>query len=354
MWTRCLAMALVAPALVVAGCSDDEPTPVATETARAVTVVAVERRMISVVASAGGLLIPREEAAVGSEFSGFRVAEVLVEEGAIVRAGQSLARLDDSLLRARIAQATASANQAQSEADRVKGLDGTGVLSAEEIALRRSQARIAQAQLEDLTTQAKHMTIRAPVSGLVLERNVRPGVVAAAGAEPMFLIARDRLIELDAEVAEDALASIQIGSQATVTLPGGATLVGVVRLISPRVDSQTKLGRVRVRLPIDPALRPGGFARAIIQREAQPVPSVPERALQFEASGPQLTVIGADNRARRVPVRTGARANGYVELIGGPPAGTRVVLGGAAFLLDGDLVDPKQLSGASAPAPLRS
>lgn len=347
-------------ALALAACSDGTPTPApaplapATEPARAVTVVTVELRPISGIAVATGLLVSREEAAVGSELSGFRVAEVLVEEGAIVRTGEPLARLDDTLLRARIAQARAALLQAQAQeaqaggdAERVAGLEGTGVLSDEAIAQRRNDARsaeagtaVAQAQLNDLTTQAGRMTIRAPVAGLVLERKVRPGDVASAGGDPMFRIARDRLVELDAEVAEDALAAIQIGSKVAVTLPAGIALQGAVRLISPRVDPQTKLGRVRVALPIDPALRPGGFARASFQRDVQPVPAVPERAVQFEASGPLLTVIGADNRAQRMPIRIGARAEGYVELLGGPPPGTRVALGGAAFLLEGDKVAP--------------
>lgn len=190
------------------------------------------------------------------------------------------------------------------------------------------------------------MTVRAPVAGVVLERTVRPGDVAGAGGDPMFRIARDRLIELDAEVAEDALAAIQIGTKVSVTLPTGVALEGTVRLISPRVDPQTKLGRVRVALPIDPALRPGGFARASFQRDVQPVSAVLEKAIQFEASGPLLTVIGANNRAQRVQVRTGARADGYVELLEGPLPGTRVALGGAAFLLEGDKVAPTPAAAA--------
>jgi HlyD family secretion protein len=78
----------------------------------------------------------------------------------------------------------------------------------------------------------------------------------------MFRIARGRLIELDAEIAEDALGTIAIGAIATVTLPTGAAFKSTVRHISPRVDPQTKLGRVRVALPVDAALRAGGFARA--------------------------------------------------------------------------------------------
>ena len=115
----------------------------------------------------------------------------------------------------------------------------------------------------------------------------------------MFRIARDGLIELDAEVPEGALARIAAGEKASVELPSGDVLAGSARLISPRVDPQTKLGRMRVQLPRDAALRSGGFARVVFSRVAAPVPAVPEKAVQFEASGPLLIVIDANNRARR-------------------------------------------------------
>lgn len=184
------------------------------------------------------------------------------------------------------------------------------------------------------------MVIRAPVSGRILERAVRPGDVSSPGT-PMFRIARDGLIELDAEVPEDALARISEGQEAVVALPSGTELAGNVRLVSPRVDPQTKLGRVRVKLPAIDELRAGGYASASFTNSTTPIAAVPEKTVQFEASGPLLTVIGEDNRARRVEVRTGARADGYVAIEDGPPVGTRVALGGGAFLLDGDLVDPQ-------------
>ena len=170
--------------------------------------------------------------------------------------------------------------------------------------------------------------------------------MANAGGDPLFRIARDRLIELDAEISEESMGGVDVGSKAKVSLPSGRDFDGEVRLVSPRIDPQTKLGRVRVRLPVDPALRAGGFARAEFTSASTPVPSVPEKDIQFEASGPQLTVIGDDNRARRVPVRTGARGHGFVELLEGPPAGARVALGGGAFLLDGDLVNPTAAAAA--------
>ena len=330
-----------AGAIALSGCEgpagEDEPAA----EARSVTVVQVAPVTMEGGLSASGVLVSREEAAVGSDLSGYRVARVYVEQGAWVRQGQPLVQLDDSLLRAQIAQQAALTLQRQNEAQRVDGLDDQGVLSNEQIESRRLQARAQEAALQDLQTRQSHMTIKAPVSGLVLERNVRPGEIASAGgASPMFVLARGGLVELAAEVAEDNLAAIKIGDGATVTLPSGETVDGRVRLIEPTVDQQTKLGRVRIAMAVRPDLRPGGFAKATFTGVTTAALAVPETAVLYNADGASVVVVEEDNHVRNVPVRTGRRADGYVELLEGPPQGAWVLQRGAAFVLPGDLVDP--------------
>jgi HlyD family secretion protein len=228
----------------------------------------------------------------------------------------------------------------------VDGLDNQGVLSNEAIAERRLAARsahaavaVAQAQLRDLETRQTRMIIRAPVGGRVLERTVRPGDTSAGGTS-LFRIARDSLVELDAEVPEAQLARIHPGDRATVELPSGASVAGTVRLVSPRVDQQTKLGRARIALPVRTDLRPGGYARANFVQLGREAPTAPEAAIRYDADGASMMVVQADNRVRRVAVRSGDRADGFVELVQGPPPGSKVALGGSAFVLDGDRVRP--------------
>jgi HlyD family secretion protein len=279
----------------------------------------------------------------------------LVEPPAQVRRGQPLAVLDDTLLRAQIAQQTAlvaqqqvAAEQADRQAKDVAGLDNQGVLSTEQIDQRRFQARSShaaleaqQAQLKDLQTREGLMTIRAPVSGLVLARNVRPGDISTASSTtPMFRMARDSLVELQAQVAEGDMAGIRVGDAVQVTLPDGTSIQGHVRLIDPNIDTQTKLGTVRVSLPVRPDLRPGGFGRAVFTGLARTAPTVPETAIRYDADGASVMVLGQGNRVSQVPVRTGNHAGGYVELVQGPPTGSKVLLGAAAFVLPGDVVRP--------------
>jgi HlyD family secretion protein len=352
-------LALVAAAL--SGCSKPQPAKAA-EAPLTVTVAPVAMRPMKGDLLASGLLVSREEAGVAAELSGYRVAKVYVEQGARVRAGQPLAQLDDTLLRAQIAQARANlaqqqvaAERAEAEAARVTGLDNQGVLSEEAITERRLAARsaraavaVAQAQLRDLETRDSRMIIRAPVSGTVLERTVRPGDTSSPGAN-LFRIARDSLVELDAEVPEDQLHRVAVGEHVDVLLPSGAHIGGTVRLIDPTVDQQTKLGRARVALPVRSDLRPGGYGRATFSGVVRSVVAAPESAIRFDADGASVMVVGPENRVRRVLVRTGQRSGGYVELVQGPAPGARVVLGGSAFLLEGDRVRIASPAAATAP-----
>jgi HlyD family secretion protein len=352
---------LAAAACILSACH--KPAPKAAEPeARAVSVARVEARPIRGAMSASGDLVPLEEAAVLPEVTGFRVAAVLADAGQYVKKGQVLARLDPALIESQLAQqqalaaqAEAQAIQAEDQAERVRGLDSSGVLSEEQIRQRRFQARAARATaqaqaaaLRDIRTRAAKLEVAAPVSGLVLEKAVRPGDLATSGANPWFRLARDGVMELQAQMSEDDLAQIRSGQHAQVTLPSGAVVTGVVRLVSPQIDPQTKLGFVRVTLPVREDVRAGGFARAVfVDTTGRPL-AVPETAVRYDSDGASVMVVGADKRVKRVPVRTGQRGGGLVQLVQGPPTGSLVVQNAGSFLLEGDLVRP--VEGAAQPA----
>jgi HlyD family secretion protein len=344
---------LAAAALMLSACHKPPPAERRTP-ARAVTVAVVEARPIVGALAASGDIVPRTEAAVLPEVSGYRVTEVRADVGQFVRRGEVLARLDPALLNSQVAQqqavaaqAEAQAAQAEDQAARVKGLDGQGVLSQEQIDQRRFQARAARANakaqlaaLKEMRTRASMLAVTAPVSGLVLEKTVRPGDLAAVGGTPWFRLAADGRMELQAQLSEDDLARVRPGQHAQVTLPSGAVVTGVVRLISPQIDQQTKLGYVRITLPVRSDIRAGGFARAVFTDATGVAPAVPETAVRYDADGASVMVIQPDNHVKRVMVRTGPRGGGLVQLLEGPPAGTRVVRGAEGFLMDGDLVRP--------------
>lgn len=348
-------VALMAMPLALAACSKSEAPPPGADKPRAVPFAMVTRQPLSAGINVNGRLVAREEAAVSSQLSGYLVARVLVDQDALVRAGQPLAELDATLLRADIAQSRAAlaqsrvaADKADQESSRVTSLDHTGVLSDEAIAQRRLAARTAHAQVDQSQAQLSAqlvkqalMVVRAPVAGRILSRSVRPGDVASPSSV-MFTMARDDRAELDAEIPEELLSGIHAGDHARVRLASGRWVDGTVRLVAAQVDAQTRLGRARILLPVDREIRPGGYARAELAGKPVPVLAVPEAAVSYDGNGASVTVIDAGDKVRRVAVKTGARANGMIELTQGPAAGARVLTGSQDFVLDGEKVQPVQ------------
>jgi HlyD family secretion protein len=359
--TAAALMALIA----LAGCGKDgDKDAKAAPTPRAVKTDYVRTQALGGSLTSPGQLVSREEAAVNAQINGYPVAKVMVDVGDQVKEGQPLVQLDDTLLRSQIDQAQAVVNQfniqaqqASSQAQRVEGLDKSGALSQEAIDQRRFAGETAKAQaaaqlasLKDLQTREAKMVVRAPVSGVIMERNVRPGDMSSAGAQPMFRIIRDDKVELEAQVPESSLATIRPGTPAQVILPDGRKIGGQVRMIAPSVDANTKLGKVRIALPVEPGIRPGGYGQALFNGSAQPVNAVPETALNYDADGVSLMVVDQTNHVHKVKVTTGQRGGGYVELLTGPPAGSRVLLGASSFVLEGDVVKPVDAAPAPAPA----
>jgi len=104
-----------------------------------------------------------------------------------------------------------------------------------------------------------------------------------------------------------------------------------------------------VHLPVRPDIRVGGFARAVFTEASGTVLAAPETAIRYDADGASVMVVGRDNRVHKVLVQTGQRGGGLVQLTKAPPAGSRIVLNAAAFLLDGDLIKPQDVGAAAAP-----
>jgi HlyD family secretion protein len=341
-------------ALGLAACqAGGTQAPPPQQQARTVSVVRVEMRPIAGGLATSGLLTPRYQVSVNPDLTGYRVAKLFVEEGDWVRAGQPLAQMDGSILQTQLdqqaalaAEQKATAEQRDKESQRVAGLEDQGVLAEEQLQARRfaalsarGGAAAATASMKEMQTRLDHLTLRAPVSGQILQRNVNLGDISGpAGATPWFVMAQDGRIELYADVAEADFDQMKPGLRAKVTLADDQTVDGVVRLVSPRVNANTRLGTVRITLPVRPDIRSGGYARASFTDMSRAVAALPETAVRYDANGASVMVVGADGKVSQIPVRTGERGGGFVELLRGPPAGSVVVAKAAAQVLPGDYV----------------
>jgi len=301
--------------------------------------------------AANGNVAAWQEASIGAESNGLRLTEVRVNVGDSVKAGQVLATFAAEMVQADVAQARASlleakahAAEAASNAERARTLQASGALSAQQIeqyttAGQAAQARVeaAQALLQAQQLRLQHTQVRAPDHGVISARSATVGAVVGAGTE-LFRMVRKGRLEWRAEVTATELGRLRPGTAAQVTAASGASVQGQLRMVAPTVDPQTRNALVYVDLPAHPDLRAGMFARGEFLLGQSDALTVPQEALVVREGFTYLFVLGADQRVQRLKVQPGRRAGERVEILSGLDAGAPVVVRGAGFLNDGDLV----------------
>ncbi|MGV7033068.1 efflux RND transporter periplasmic adaptor subunit [Methylobacterium symbioticum] len=384
---------LLALGLGLTGAAAAEVTPAPGPRPPTVSVIEAARREIVESVVVTGTLVPRDEILVGPEIEGYRVTEVLAEEGLRVERGQVLARLSRDLIDRQIAQqdavvekAAASVPQAQSNIEqaeaaetetrlayeRARQLLQTGnataaVMETRTAALRQAEGKLAfarnglamtraelaqaRAVRDELSLRLARTEIRAPEAGIVSRRTARVGITASASAEPLFrLIARGE-IELEGEVVETKLPLLREGAPAWIEIAPGERVAGSVRAVYPEVDKATRLGKVRVRLDPDPRLRIGTFARGAVELARSRGVTVPQAAVSYGGPKRASVLVVAQDVVEARAVRTGLSDEDDIEIRDGLAPGEQIVAKAGSFLRDGDRVRPVAAApGAAAPA----
>lgn len=356
------AAVLLAWAFMGGGAGEDAGTVAGAEESQLPTVsfIVPGSESIRNVVSATGTLAGRRELPVGVAGEGGQIARVLVDAGDWVGQGQVLATIESSVQQRQIDQARAQVEVArsdlalaQAELDRALQLVERGFISQADIDRKtatrdaaRARVNVAAAQLNELQARAARLAIRAPSSGLILERMVEPGQVVSPGSGALFRMAQGGEMEMNARVSEADLMRLSVGQRALVT-PVGSTeqFEGQIWQLSPVIDPQSRLGTASIALDYDPALRPGGFANARIVSGSVDAPQLPESAVMSDEDGQNYVyILDEENRVVRRNVRIGSVSNEGITIREGLRGNERVVQSAGAFLNEGDEVIPRRIA----------
>ena len=309
--------------------------------------------------AANGSVAAWQEAAVGTETGGLRLAEVRADVGDLVKKGQVLAVFARETPAAEMAQAKASLAEAQAaladartNAGRARSIQASGALSpiqqaqyqtAEATAQARADGALAALALQEL--RLEHTRVLAPDDGIISARApaAAVGTVVGQGQELFRLIRRQRL-EWRGEVTAAELESLKPGQPVQVTTPGGTTVAGRVRTVAPAVDPQTRNALVYVDLP--PAagagrnapFKAGMFARGEFELGKSSGLTLPQAAVVLRDGNSYVFRVQPDGRVVQAKVQVGRRVGERVEITAGLDAAATVAGPGAGFLNDGDLV----------------
>lgn len=332
-----------------------------------ITVIVPGRQAVTTSITTTGVIAAKRDMPVGVAGEGGLVRRVLVDAGDWVKAGQVLAVVDRAVqvqqtaqMAAQLASARADARLAQIDLERSQKLVANGFVTQATIDQKtatrdaaNARVKLAEAQYGEMNARLGRLDIRSPTNGLVLARMVEPGQIVLPSSGALFRVALDGQLEMQARLAESDLARLHVGSRAMVTPAGGTqAFKGEIWQMAPVIDPNTRQGMARIAVPYDPALRPGGFASAVLTGAAGVAPLLPESAVMSDAAGNFVYLVGKDDRIERRPVTVGDVDDRGVTIAKGLSGDERVVESAGAFLNPGDRVIP--VTRASGPAAARA
>jgi RND family efflux transporter MFP subunit len=284
---------------------------------------------------ATGVVEPLSWAKVGPLTTG-RLAAIHARDGAVLKAGQPLARLDDREAMARLAELEARERYWREELARQTQLADRGFASRDARERAQSEFLQVQAAIAAQRQRISDLTLVAPMDGIVLRQDGEVGETVESKST-LFWVGQPRPLRITADVDEEDIPRIAPGQATHVKSDAfpDTRLMGTVAEITPKGDPVAKSYRVRVALPDDTPLRIGMTTEInVIVREVPDAVLVPVGALRGPAQARFVFVVDGA-RARRVPVEIGILGRSMAEIRAGLDAGARIVAQPPANLAEG-------------------
>ena len=305
----------------------------------AVEVVQLKPTTVQDDLQAVGSLQSNESVILRPEVPG-RISAIGFKDGQIVRKGQMLIALDNSLNAAEVAQMQAEHDLALSNLKRSEDLASRKFISSSAQDTAASNAQVAEAKLKLAQARLSKMRIVAPFDGVVGIRGVSIGDYVKDGAD-LVNVEDVRILKVDFRLPERNLTQIKVGQGIEVVadaLPG-ERFAGQIDAINPRVDANGRSLEIRAKLENTAGkLRPGMFVRVrVIVGERTNALLVPEESIVPQGAEFHVYKV-VDGQARRVPVKIGVRRDALVEIVDGLAPGDQVVTAGMRLSRDGQPV----------------
>ena len=307
----------------LAGCRRAAPAPVAEAAPVAVRTFAVVAERRPALVEMPATVRPAERATLATRLPG-SIATLPVALGQSVAAGEVLLTLSVPEIEARVRQAQAQFAEAERNAARQRTLVTSGVNPPDSLRDAEDRLKFAQAAVAEAEAQFSYATLRAPFAGVITEKKVLPGDLAAPGV-PLLVLESTQRLRAEGSVPEKAAAALRPGVQVSVLLDDASDAVtGTIEEISAAADAVSRSVLVKVALPAG-AARSGQFARLQIGAGTTDVVAVPRAAVTRFGQMERVWVV-VDGRATLQLVQTGRARNDHVEVIAGLAAGDVVVL----------------------------
>ena len=328
--------AMAALAALAAGCGSGEAQKGREKAPPTVTAERPQMMRFTNRIDAVGTAVANEQVTISAPVTE-RITRLNFDDGSFVQRGQVIAVLAQGQQDASMREAQARVRETEQQLRRVEALKNRGFATRADYDTRVAAVATARAQAQSAGADIGDRVIRAPFSGWVSLRNISVGAIASQGTA-IATISDISTIKLDFTVPETMLPALREGQaiEARSEAYPDQPFRGVIATIDPVIDPNTRAVTVRARLPNpDRRLRPGMLLNVGIESAPRESLSVPELAIVGEGDNRFVFTLDAQNRAHRVQVRTGVRANGRIEIVAGLRPDARIVTEGVVKVAEG-------------------
>lgn len=297
----------------------------------------VEAREWQLVARAVGTLAADEKVRVRNEAAGM-VRAIEASEGAEVKQGDALLRIDEERAALEVKRAEARHDEMQANVNRRRPLFEEELISEEELIQSESNFKAAEAELGLARRRLADTTVRAPIEGVLGRRYISRGDYVEVGSLLFDLVKID-LLKLDFSLPESYLPLLKEGQQVRVRTAAWPEkeFEGEIYFVDPLIDIATRTIPVRARIDNEHRrLRPNLFVNVEVDvMLIEDALVVPEETILSDLGGYQLYVVDAEDRAEIRTVKLGEREAGWIQIVEGVEEGERVVTAGHQRLQPG-------------------
>lgn len=277
-----------------------------------------------------------------------RVVKIPVDEGALVHQGDLIAVLDGSDRAARLAEAKALLLQRKAELEASKRLAEKGFAPKLNLAELAANQALAQAQVTSMEVEISHLSIEAPIEGVLDTRDAEVGRYLQI-ADPVATIIDLDPIVLVGYATERDVGQLEIGGPARARLLDGREVIGALRFIGARAETETRTFRIEVEVPnADYGIRDGLSAEIVVPVTDVPAHRISPAVLTLGPNGEVGVKLADDtNMVRFAPVQILREDVDGLWITGLAPT-ARLIVVGQDFVIDGQLVRPVDAKPAAA------
>lgn len=350
---KVLTLTVLASAIGLSGCTQEDDHTIKTDSQQIIEakIDTVQLGTVPMMAVVPGAVVSDQKAQISSRLIGY-IKDLNVKVGQKVKRGEVLFRIDSTDVKSQINQAQAAYQQALAaledaklDNDRFTKLfkeDSVSKQQFDKVKLQYSVAQenlaAAKSALDQAKSQLSYANVRAPFTGVIVEKLADQGALASPG-QPIVVIENLQSISVQTEVAGELFAVLRAGDEADVLIDGQAeSIQGTIYTLVSAANPKTRTHTVKLSLPAISNVNSGTFARVSFKRGERQTIMVPSSAVVVRAGIPGVFVVN-EGKAYFSMVRPGMTMDGKTEIQAGLNLGERIVVDNNQSLLNGDIVE---------------